>query len=319
MAKIADVVFLTRPPLLCASSTFFFAGAVSALGSNGEYYSISRIVESLPNLALFILVVGAAFVVNQIFDVESDRLNKKVYLIPSGVVSKREGVLVLGVIVAVTLGLSLLYSPEVRYLSWLGLGLAFAYSVPPIRLKAKPILDILANVIGFGVVGFAMGWLTYSDMGTTLWVKCSPYALAMGGIFLITCIPDEEGDRLLGDHTSCVVLGRVTAGRAAVLLTVVSAVVGVASGEMLCALAVLGGLPAVVAVGVEPDSSNSVMAGQLAARLLLALVSVRAPLLAVLTAVTYFGSRAYYKKRFGLRYPDLKGAAEIGPFHSDST
>jgi 4-hydroxybenzoate polyprenyltransferase len=313
MRKVADLIFLTRPPLLVASSTFFFAGAVSALGSAGRPYSMRHMAETLPNLALFALVVAAAFVINQIFDEESDRVNRKGFIVPSGAVTRRESAIVLVAITVTAIGLSAVYDPGVRRLAWLGLGLGLAYSAPPLRLKARPVVDMLANVLGFGVVGFAMGWLVYSGLGMSLWARCVPYALAMGGIFLNTCIPDEDGDRMVGDRTSCVVFGPAAVGRAALVLMLASVAVGILEGEVLCTLAVVGSLPAMVAVAVEPGSMNSVVASQLAARLLLVLVCIKAPLLGILGVLAYLGSRAYYGRRFGLRYPHIEGARRIVP------
>jgi hypothetical protein len=170
---------------------------------------------------------------------------------------------------------------------------------------------MMANVAGFAVIGFALGWLAIGEIGLDLWISCAPYALAMCGIFLNTCIPDEEGDRLVGDRTSCVVLGSKSVGMIIPVFMGASAVVGVITGEDLCALAVIGSLPAVVAVGAEPSPTNSVLASQYAARMLLLLVCIKAPMLAILSILAYLGSRAYYGKRFGLRYPDLGGATKI--------
>jgi 4-hydroxybenzoate polyprenyltransferase len=313
MRRVADLLFLARPPLLCASSAFFFAGAVSALATRGQSHTLQLMLGVLPNLALFVLVVSAAFIVNQIYDMESDRVNRKSFLLSDGIVSRRHGMMALAAVSCAALGLSLLYDSEVRYLAWLGLLLGFAYSVPPVRLKGRPVLDMIANVVGFGVIGFAMGWLAYAEISRLLWIRCSAYALAMCAIFLNTCIPDEQGDRKVGDRTSCVVFGSRAMANAVLMLMLGSAVVGVLTGEVVCALAVVGSLPAVVAVSVEQRPANSVVASQYAARLLLVLVCVKAPLLAAFSVLTYVGSRAYYRKRFGLRYPDLTGAAEPVP------
>jgi hypothetical protein len=44
---------------------------------------------------------------------------------------------------------------------------------------------------------------------------------------------------------------------------------------------------------------------------MLALVSVGAPMLAVLSVVTFAASRFYYRRRFGVGYPRL-GGADLG-------
>jgi 4-hydroxybenzoate polyprenyltransferase len=311
--KPFDLFFLIRPALLCASCVFFFAGAVSASRSLGGPYAAGLMFKTLPNLILFVLVTSWAFVINQILDVRSDRANKKAYILPSGTVTIPESLVVLLAIGAVAVLLSLGRDVTVRYLVWAGLALGLVYSLPPFRLKGRPVGDLLANVAGFAVIGFAMGWLVYSDPGGDLVVRCVPYSLAMAAIFLNTCIPDEAGDRAAGDRTSCVVFGKAAVSRAALVLLVFSAVAAFALGEVLCGLAVLGSLPAFVAVAVEPVAGNSVIASQLSARILFVMVSVKAPVLGVLGIASYAAAKIYYAKRFGLDYPNLKGAQTGSP------
>jgi 4-hydroxybenzoate polyprenyltransferase len=226
MGKVADLVFLLRPPLLCASCTFFFAGSISALEWSGRAGLSQVMPEVLPNLGLFVLVVAAAFIVNQLTDIESDRLNRKSFLLPYGLISRTESAVLLICVSALAIWLSFHADKAVRYMVWIGLGLGFAYSVPPVRLKGKPVLDLVANVVGFGVVGFAMGWMAQAGMVPELWLRCVPYALAMSGIFLNTCIPDEEVDRIIGDRTSCVVFGARRVGLAMTVLLAASVITG---------------------------------------------------------------------------------------------
>ncbi|MFH1312276.1 MAG: UbiA family prenyltransferase [Candidatus Eisenbacteria bacterium] len=306
--KLIDLFFLIRPALLCASCVFFFAGAVSSARSGTGPYPFGFMLRTVPNLILFVLVTSWAFVINQVTDVKSDRVNKKTYILPSGTVTIRESLVVLALIGVLAVILSLHRDAALRYLVWTGLALGLAYSVPPLRLKGRPVGDLLANVAAFGVIGFAMGWLVFSDIGVDLMLRSLPYSLAMAAIFLNTCIPDEAGDRVAGDRTSCVVFGRVAAGRAAVVLLALSAVAAFAVGETLCGLAVLGSMAAFVAVAAEPTSENSVIASQFSTRLLFVLVSVKAPLLGLLGVASYAAAKVYYAKRFGLDYPNLKGA-----------
>jgi hypothetical protein len=184
--------------------------------------------------------------------------------------------------------------------------------MPPLRFKARPVLDLLANVAGFAVVGFALGWLVYQPYHPVMWFRMLPYALAMSGIFLNTCIPDEEGDRSVGDRTSCVVFGRAAVARTALVLLVLSGLTGVVVGETLCVLAVAAGLPGFIGVALEPSPRASVVASQFAARFLLVLVCMKAPVLALLAVLTYFASRSYYARRFGIAYPRVTGAERTG-------
>lgn len=306
--KMIDILFLARPALLCASCAFFFAGAVSAVRHTVGLHSIRSTIPTVTNLVLFALVTSFAFVVNQILDVGSDRLNRKVFILPAGVVKTSESIAFAGILGVLAFALSLSRATTVRYLAWAGLALGFAYSVPPMRLKGRPVGDLLANVIGFGFIGFAMGWLALAGFSSRLVVRSLPYAIAMAAIFLNTCIPDEEGDRAAGDCTSCVVFGKTAASRAALILLSLSGLVGFAVGETPCALAALGTMPAFVATAAEPTPANSVVASQFAARVLFVVVSFKAPVLALLGVATYVSARLYYGRRFRVGYPNLKGA-----------
>jgi chlorophyll synthase len=306
--KALDLFFLIRPPLLIASSAFFFAGAVEAVGLRNGIYGMDAVLRLLPGLLLYLMAVSASFIVNQVLDIESDRLNRKNLILPSGLVSRRESIaLVIAVCLLAAVGAALI-GGRMALLVWAGLGLGMAYSVPPLRLKGRPVADAVANVGGFGVIAFMMGWLAASGSLAGVWIRALPYALAMGGIFMNTCIPDEEGDRMAGDRTSCVVFGRRFAGLAGLALTGGAATAGLASGQVLVTLAVTSSLPGMVAVAVEPTSRNSVVASQFAARTLFVLLSIKVPLLALLGLLAVLASRVYYSRRFGLVYPRLTGA-----------
>lgn len=307
-SRLVDMVFLTRPPLLCASSTFFFIGAVSARQASGRDFSMAVMPETLPNFVIYVLAVAAAFIINQIFDRESDAINRKAYLIPSGKVSTRAAGGLLAAICLVLLAVSALSSASVRYLIWAGLALGLAYSIPPLRLKARPVLDLVANVAGFAIVGFALGWVVYEPAGYGMWFHLLPYAFAMSGIFLNTCIPDEAGDRAVGDRTSCVAFGSGAVAGMALAFMVLAGLAGLLVGEALAVLAVAAALPGFIGVAFEPAPRASVVASQLAARLLLVLVCLKAPVLAALAIPTYFASRSYYARRFGVEYPRVTGA-----------
>jgi 4-hydroxybenzoate polyprenyltransferase len=308
--KIIDLAFLTRPPLLCVSCTFFFAGAASSQGNGLGLYDPSLMYRTLANFLGFVLVVASAFVLNQMTDIRGDRINRKSFILPSRVVTLPESIVFLVAIYAAAILFGFHLGGPLRYLIWSGLGLGLAYSAPPVRLKARPIWDALANVIGFGIIGFVMGWLSFLDLDVRALLHSLPYVLAMAAIFLNTCIPDEEGDRLVGDRTSCVVFGRKAVSRSAALILVLSAVSGAVLDEMPSWLASTGSLPAFIAVAANPTDRSSVLASQFAARLLFVLVASQAPALGVLGVAIYVASRLYYDRRFGFGYPCLAGVAK---------
>jgi 4-hydroxybenzoate polyprenyltransferase len=322
-AKIADLIFLVRPPLLCASATFFFVGAIAALRQTTGSYQTSPMLEVLPNLAIFLLLTASAFVVNQILDVASDAVNRKNFLIPAGLVTRTEAAVVLGVMYAGLIALSalLVLRGGVRggaqggaqgvvlgSLVLAGALLGLAYSVPPLRLKARPVADLLANVGGFGWIGFLLGWLVFAGVGREAIVRSMPYAISMAGVFLNTCVADVEGDRAAGDRTSCVAFGTGPTSAAALVLVVLAVLVAFLVDEPLCAVAAAAAVPGLVGVVLKRTQGRSVLASGIAALAMLILVSICAPMLAVMSVVTFAASRIYYRRRLGVGYPRLGGA-----------
>jgi len=307
--RVADFAFLTRPLLLCVSTTFFFAGAAQGLSSPLEALTLEFLAALAPNLLLLVLVIASSFVINQVYDVESDRLNEKNFHLTSGLVRRNEAVAFYVVLCLAALVLALGLSSPARELGVAGLALGFAYSVPPLRLKGKPVVDMLANGLGFGFLAFALGWLALLPYEGALFLRAAPYAAAMCAIFLNTTIPDEGGDRRAGDRTTCVVFGPAAVSRSAVLMLAAAAALGFRTGGAQCAIAAMAALPAFIAVAVEPASSVSVIASQFAGRAFFVVVSVAVPPLAIMGGLAYWVTRFYYSRRFGLDYPRMDGAS----------
>jgi 4-hydroxybenzoate polyprenyltransferase len=310
---LSDLVFLTRPQLLCVSAAFFFAGASRAIPSPAAGLRPSLLAALAHNFALYILIVASSFVINQIYDVESDRLNRKNFLLPSNLVRRSDSLAIFTALVLASVLLSIRSASPVREIGLAGLVLGIAYSVPPLRLKGRPMADMAANGLGFGFLGFALGWLALLPYESVMLLKALPYVVAMCAIFLNTTIPDEPGDRAAGDRTACLALGPRRTARLALLLLLASGVLGMAAGEAQCSIAAAASLPAFIAVAFEAGPAVSVVASQFAGRAFFFLVSAAVPALAIMGAVVYAASRAYYSRRLGMDYPRIGGARLAGP------
>lgn len=310
--RAADFVFFTRPLLLLVSTTFFFAGAANGLESPLEALTLRFLAAAGPNLLLLVLVIASAFVINQVYDVESDKLNEKNFHIARGLVSRREAIVFSAALGIAALLVALTLPDPARGLGIAGLALGVAYSVPPLRLKARPVADMLANGLGFGLLAFALGWLALLPWGQDLLLRAAPYTAAMCAIFLNTTISDEAGDRSAGDRTTCVVIGRSAASRAALALLGAAAALAILAGEAPAAVAAVASIPVFIAVAVEPSGRVSVLASQFAGRALFLIVSAVVPPLAAMGGLAYWAGKVYYSRRFGLDYPRMDGASVKG-------
>jgi 4-hydroxybenzoate polyprenyltransferase len=83
--------------------------------------------------------------------------------------------------------------------------LGTAYSVPPARLKARPYLDFLSNVL-YAVPGL-LGYVHASGHLPPA-IAVAAAAAWTGAMHLFSAIPDIEADRSAGLSTTAVVLGQ---------------------------------------------------------------------------------------------------------------
>lgn len=300
-----DYVFLTRPTSLLPLWTFVLAGARAGSAARGaELPSLLPPPAVAIALASMTGVLAGGFIINQIVDADADRLNKKCFLIPEGLVSLRAAWIEFGVLWAAALLLTLLL-PD-RFL-WVFLGsaaLAVTYSAPPVRAKARFPLDLVWNALGFGILATAAGWSAVAAPSASMLAIGASYGLATAGVIASTTIPDIPGDARLSVRTTGVALGESATSTLAIVLVAVAAVVGGIARDTLGLFAPLLSLPLLVRAHVTRRRGDRIAANQVAVAVFALIVGVRLPYLLVLFALVYVGSRRYYATRFGVTYPE---------------
>jgi 4-hydroxybenzoate polyprenyltransferase len=291
--RLLDFFFALRPLVLVPAWTFFLLGAAAG-------------TDPFPAIraAALTLVLCGGYLVNQIVDFETDRLNDKGFFLQRGIFTRRAyGVAAsLFVVSGLTLALGFRESPLQVLVAAV---LVLAYSVPPLRLCARPGADLLANAAGYGVLAPWIG-AGSAPLPAPVAVAC---ALAVGAVFVHTTLLDAEGDRRTGKRTTGVVLGpRAARGLATVLAFGAAAAsgfavrdaefIGLASASFLLAVLCLAN-----AVAAHRVSSRTVCTAASAAFALAACVlwPAFALILVALTVMT----RWYYRRRFSLAYPSL--------------
>eukprot|EP00667_Euglena_gracilis_P007094 EG_transcript_7160 len=238
----------------------------------------------LPSLLINIYITG----LNQITDVEIDRVNKPYLPIPSGALSRQSAIAVVSVCLAAGLALVPLVYAQVAALqpfatpalqaTLVGSALlGTVYSLPPFRLKRFPLLaatcilavrGLLINV-GFYAHGLAAAFGGYAGPLWQLPVadpRCAAAALffvVFGVIIaLMKDVPDLTGDRTAGIRTFTVRLGprRMFVFTSTLLALLFSGVGGAVLGTAGLALAgglrPLGFLRAAIAVGMVAVGSH---------------------------------------------------------------
>ncbi|MFG2054938.1 UbiA family prenyltransferase [Micromonospora sp. NPDC048930] len=152
------------------------------------------------------LVWGAVLAVNDLHDLPSDRRNPRKATAPlvTGLLTEADlvrwhtGASVAALAVAAVVGPGFAAgTAAVLLLGWL-------YSVPPVRLKARPGLDVAVNALVVGVLAPLAGWSLHRP------VTGYPTLLALLGLLLVaalylpTTVLDVDADLAAGDTTAAV-------------------------------------------------------------------------------------------------------------------
>lgn len=109
------------------------------------------------------------------------------------------------------------------------LALGAAYSLPPIRLKGRPGLDVLSNAIPIGLLAPLAGWQLAAPPTTFPWQLGLLGILTGAALYLPTTMMDRRADRDAGIRTTAVALGTATSYRIAVISWLAAATVCLAT------------------------------------------------------------------------------------------
>lgn len=154
-----------------------------------------------------------AFVVNNYFDVAIDKKNQdkiksKINPLAQGLVTKRGTLILLGLLLTISISLSLWLNFIGFIFVLLSIFLSFLYSVSYIRLKEKNIIDIINHGLMFGFFPFLAGaTLTGGVINNSLLADAFLFTILGGSVLLAHQIIDYEED--LGDtETTAIKIGK---------------------------------------------------------------------------------------------------------------
>ncbi|RKZ15933.1 hypothetical protein DRQ17_05920 [bacterium] len=296
-ATLSDYIILLRPTLFVPVWTVFLIG---------HWFSKTRFdLLSLLSILLYTLMMGGVYILNQIVDIESDRENRKLFLLPDGIISKNKAFLLMFILFGTTIPASFAVNPTFGILFILSAIMGVLYSLPPFQLKARPFLDMLSNGVGYGMLAFLSGYTIHKPLNSLVLLQTLPYFFAVSAVFVNTTIPDIPGDKKAGKKTTGVLLGKRITLISGVLLDLISLVLSILFKDIICGIAATVSLPFFVIALVKPTKKNILFSIRLTAPALTIISAVLYPGLVLLLLVIYFGQKAYYKRRFNLNYPSI--------------
>jgi 4-hydroxybenzoate polyprenyltransferase len=200
-------VDLARPFTLVAPALGFVSGALTAIGAAPrEPWSPSLLVAPLIGSAMAALLNAGNNALNQIYDLDIDRVNKPKRPLPSGRLTIAQTWWFTNTAYAIALVLAWLVAPggrhECFWLVLIAVVCTYIYSVPPLRTKR---LGIWANVtiaIPRGVLLKVAGWSSVKTiLGVEPWYIGAIFGLFLLGATTTKDFADMEGDRRGGCRT----------------------------------------------------------------------------------------------------------------------
>lgn len=170
--------------------------------------------------ALLACLCGNVYIVglNQLEDVEIDRVNKPHLPLASGEFSRRQGWTIVITTGILALVLSAWQSPFLMGTVWISMLIGTAYSLPPIRLKRFPvwaslcIFSVRGAIVNLGLF-LHFRWIlenesSVNEIPATVWALTLFILVFTFAIAIFKDIPDLEGDRRYHITTFTVQLGQ---------------------------------------------------------------------------------------------------------------
>ena len=214
MAPRAAVLFeFSRPFTLLAPALGFASGAATAIGAvPSEAFSRDLIVFPVLGLLMAAVLNAASNALNQIYDLDIDRINKPHRPLPSGRLSIKTAWLFTAVTYAVALVLAWMVAPggrrECFWIVVLATAITVVYSAPPFRTKR---LGIWANVtiaVPRGLLLKVAGWSAVKTaIGFEPWFIGGIFGLFLLGASTTKDFADMEGDAKGGCRTLPIIYG----------------------------------------------------------------------------------------------------------------
>ena len=301
--KLLDYIFAARPMLLLPVWSIFLV----ALHYHHELAEKTFSWSDLLILSCLTILTAGAYYINQVFDIESDKLNSKLGFLQKRLVSA--GMLMAMYIIFSVLALSAaVFISTTLFIIFLQLLLlSFVYSAPPFRLKDRAVSGLFANAYSFGflIPISVMPLITQHSAGLMGWDNPFYFFLSVIGVHILTTIPDIKGDKAAGKKT----IGLILPLRVALLSAFMSfggaALVAHYSNFLpLMIIAVISATLALTAL-VSTNLQIILAAAKIPILLLTLLAGYFYPIYFLFIVALLFLTRAYYKKRFNVVYPGL--------------
>ncbi len=203
MRRLEVWLRFSRPFTLWPPALGMVSGGLTAFGAHPRAEFAWALALKIVIGAIMAGVLNAASNgINQIYDLELDRVNKPERPLPAGEMSRQEASILTGSFFLVALVLAALVNRQCFLLASAAAGLTWAYSAPPLRTKKHGWWANLTIAVPRGMLLKVCGWSTVKTvLAPEPWYIGSIFFLFLLGASSTKDFADMEGDRLGGCRT----------------------------------------------------------------------------------------------------------------------
>ncbi|MCR4374275.1 MAG: UbiA family prenyltransferase [Acidobacteria bacterium] len=213
MSQVRLYAELARPFTLVAPALGFLSGAVTAIGAAPhEPWSWGMLLPGVTGAVMAAVFNAGSNALNQIYDLEIDRVNKPRRPLTSGRMTMRQAWVFTVAAYALTLLLAWLVAPGGRHECFWIVAIAvvatIVYSVPPLRTKQLGMWANITIAIPRGVLLKVAGWSAVKTVvGVEPWFIGGIFGLFLLGASTTKDFADMEGDAKGGCRTLPIIHG----------------------------------------------------------------------------------------------------------------
>jgi 4-hydroxybenzoate polyprenyltransferase len=301
--KVLDFFFAARPLLHLPIWSVYLVSLHYHHQLSGEGFDWLDLVVTA---GISLLFVGASYL-NQVYDFETDRINGKLGFLQRKFLTSTQLLTGFAIASLVAMAVAPLISWLVLFIYAQLLLLSLIYSMPPFRLKDRPVGGLFANAWAFGflVAVAVMPDMTIHNAGLLGWNTPFYFFFAVGGTHALTTIPDRAGDRAVGKKTLAVVLGVTGAMIIALVLFLLAAVTAFGSRQLFLFFIAAGAAGLVIGALLLKTESSVRLAAKLPLFVLTLAAGYWYPGYLAFVVALLIVTRAYYRRRFQVSYPEL--------------
>lgn len=208
----------------------------------GNYSSINNsnfeilVLTLMSSLLANIYIVG----INQIYDIEIDRINKPYLPLASGMLSVPNAKKIIVIASVLSVVLALFVNFWLVFVVLTGMGIGTVYSIPFTRFKARPTIAAFSIAFVRGVLGNIGLYLTFKNTLSII-IDVKPIIIFLTMFVLVFSfviaifkdIPDLEGDKKFNVRTFTVRMGKDVVFKASLTILLINYGFGMIAGIII--------------------------------------------------------------------------------------